>query len=157
MSPRPPTARPLVRAPQDLLAGIVVILVGALVLRALGRISTTSYQAFSPALFPRLCTWATIAGGLVLVARGFLRDGPPLRPIPLRPVVLVTASVVVFGLVAPVLGYAPAGLLTVLVAGLATPEARPLELAAMAVVLVGLSVALFSLLLKLSIPVLILP
>ncbi len=64
---------------------------------------------------------------------------------------------VAFGIVTPVMGYAPAGLLTMIVGGLATPQVRWRELAGISVALTALSVVLFSLLLKLTIPILVLP
>lgn len=153
--PRPATMR--VRGPQDVLAGAIVLVASAAILLALSRISTTSYQAFSPALFPRLCTGGLVAGGIALVVRGFLKDGPGLEGLPLRATILVVLAVVAFGIVTPVMGYAPAGLLTMIVGGLATPQVRWRELAGVSVALTALSVVLFSLLLKLTIPILVLP
>jgi len=151
------TRWPRVRGPQDVAAGVTVVALAALILHALSRVSAGSYSAFSPALFPRVCTYGLALGGLVLIARGFVKDGPGLGRVPLRPAVLVTLGVVVFGLVTPVFGYGPAGLLTMLIAGLATPEVRLRELVAVAVALIIFSVLLFSYLLKLTMPILILP
>ena len=149
--------RHLVRGPQDAAAGAVVIVIAALILHALSRISTSSYSTFSPALFPRICTYGIVAGGLLLIVRGIFREGPGLERWPLRPVILVTLAVVAFGVVTPVLGYAIAGLLLLLVSGLAARDVRFPALLAMSVVLIIASVALFSFLLKLTMPVLILP
>jgi putative tricarboxylic transport membrane protein len=150
-------SRGWVRGPQDALAGVIVILISAAILHALSSITTTSYQAFSPALFPRLCTYAIMLGGAVLIGRGLLRDGPGLPALPLRPAALVTLAVVVFGFVSPRLGYAVGGLLTLVIGGLAASDLRLRELLLVSVALIAVSVVLFSYVLKLSIPILLLP
>lgn len=155
--PRAGESRRWVRGPQDALAGVIVILICAVILHALSAITTTSYQAFSPALFPRLCTYAILLGGVVLIGRGLLRDGPGLPTMPLRPAVLVLLAVVVFGFVSPRLGYAVGGLLTLVIGGLAASDLRLRELLLVSVALIAISVVLFSYVLKLSIPILLLP
>ena len=140
------------RAPQDVAAGAVVVAFAVGVLAALARIPTAKFQAISPALFPRVCAFALVAAGIALMVRGFVRAGPALAWPPWRGVVLVVLAVVAFGLVAPRLGYAAAGFLTVVIAGLATREAKPLRLVGFAVALIAFSVVLFSYLLKVPMP-----
>ncbi|RDJ23145.1 hypothetical protein DWF00_21080 [Bosea caraganae] len=149
--------RQWVRGPQDVVAGVAVILISAVILYALSLITTTSYSAFSPALFPRLCTYVIMVGGLALIARGLLRTGPGLGRLPFRPAVLVTLAVVAFGFVSPRLGYAVAGLLTLLIGGLAAPDVRFRQLLAVSLILIVFSVVLFSYVLKLTMPAVILP
>jgi hypothetical protein len=156
-TPAHSSRRRFVRGPQDTAAGAVVIVIAALILHALSRISTSSYSTFSPALFPRVCTYGIVAGGLLLMVRGLVKEGPGLDGWPLRPVILVTLAVVTFGIVTPVLGYAIAGLLLLLISGLAARDVRFPALLVLSVVLIVASVALFSFLLKLTMPVLILP
>ena len=145
------------RGPQDVLAGAVVIVIATVVLLSLSRITTAGYSAFSPALFPRLCAYGVAIGGVILVARGVLREGPQLQPLPFRPVLLVTLAVIAFGVATPLWGYAPGGLLTLAISGLAAPDMRARELVLVSATLIAISVALFSGLLKLTIPILILP
>ena len=83
---------------------------------ALSRIPTAKYQSISPDLFPRVCAWLLVAGGVALLVRGCLRAGASIERPAWRGVLLVVSSVVVFGLVAPRLGYAPAGFLTIVIA-----------------------------------------
>ena len=157
MSQDPPLHRRRVRGPQDLLAGVIVVALAAAVLQALARIATSRYEAISPALFPKVCAWLLLASGCVLIVRGLTRHGPSLERLPLRPVILVTVAIVAFGAVTPLLGYGIAGFLTMLIAGLATPEVRLRELIAVALGLIALSIVLFSTLLGLTIPIVILP
>ena len=141
-----------VRGAQDVAAGAVVIAfaVGALI--ALSRIPTTKFQAISPDLFPRVCAFALIAAGIALLVRGILRSGPALVRPPWRSIALVIASVVAFGLVAPRLGYAAAGFLTIVVSGLAAKDAKPVTLVVFAGGLIAFSVGLFSFVLKVPMP-----
>jgi hypothetical protein len=147
----------LVRGPQDVLAGILVVVLGALVLAALSRMRVAAYTSVSPSLFPRVCTYALMAGGAALILRGLLRDGPGLERLRLWPLALVTLAIVLFGMVAPLAGYAVAGLLTLVIGGLAAPDLRLRELIVMSLCLVAFSVALFSWALKLTMPILVLP
>jgi hypothetical protein len=140
------------RGAQDITAGAVVIAFAAAALIALSRIPSTKYQAISPDLFPRVCAFALIAGGIALLIRGVVRAGPSFVPPPWRGVVLVVGSIVAFGLLAPRLGYAFAGFVTIVVSGLAAKDARPLGLIAFAGVLIAFSVVLFSYLLKVPMP-----
>ncbi|CAH1694038.1 Tripartite tricarboxylate transporter TctB family protein [Hyphomicrobiales bacterium] len=146
-----------VRGPQDFVAGLVLIVIAALILRALSEITTTSYSTFSPALFPRICTYCIMFGGAALVMRGLLKHGPSLEPTPLRPLALVVIAVAGFGFLAPLFGYAVAGLLTLIISGLAAPDQRPRQLLAVSILLTTASAALFSFALKLTMPIVLIP
>ncbi|CAH1651650.1 tripartite tricarboxylate transporter TctB family protein [Chelatococcus asaccharovorans] len=149
--------RQWVRGPQDVVAGLVVIAIAAVILRTLSLITTTSYSTFSPALFPRICTYCIMLGGVVLVARGLVKHGPGLERLPLRPLALVVLAVAGFGFIAPLFGYAIAGLLTLIVSGLAAPDLRLRQLLVVSILLIAASVALFSYALKLTMPIVMIP
>lgn len=136
------------RASQDVAAGAAVIAFAVAVLVALSRIPTAKYQAISPDLFPRVCAYLLIAGGIALLVRGFLRGGAAFSWPPWRGVVLIVLSVVAFGLAAPRFGYAVGGFLTLVIAGLAARDVRPLRLVGFAVAMIAFSVLLFSYVLK---------
>jgi len=137
-----------VRGSQDVVAGAAVVAFAAAVLVALSRIPTTKFQAISPDLFPRVCAYLLVAGGIGLVVRGVVRAGPAFAWPPWRGVVLIALAVVLFALVTPRLGYAAGGFLTVVVAGFATRDVKPLPLVVFAAGLVAFSVLLFSVVLK---------
>jgi Tripartite tricarboxylate transporter TctB family len=143
---------PRTRSTQDIAAGAVVIALAVAVLVALSRIPTAKYQSISPDLFPRVCAWLLAAGGIALLVRGWLRAGASIERPAWRGVLLVVSSVVVFGLVAPRLGYAPAGFLTIVIAGLAARDAKPYKLVVFAFGLIAFSVLLFSYALKVPMP-----
>jgi putative tricarboxylic transport membrane protein len=145
------------RGSQDLAAGAVVVAFAAAVLVALSHIPTAKFQAISAALFPRVCAWALVACGLALLVRGFLRRGEGIAWPRLRGTALIVLSVVAFGLTAPMFGYAVAGFLTLVISGFATKEARPLQLFLFACGMIAFSIVLFSVVLKVPMPAIVLP
>lgn len=70
------------------------ILTAALSLQyGLGTIAT-----MGPGMFP-LILGAILAGlGLVILAKGFMGKGEQAKPLPIKPILLITASVIVFAL-----------------------------------------------------------
>ena len=105
-------------------------------------------------LFPRLCAYGLILGGIGLLLRGFLRKGVRLERVEWRGMVLVVAGIVAFGLLAPRFGYAVGGFATVVISGFATREVTPSKLVVFAVALIAFSVALFTFVLKVPMPAL---
>ncbi len=145
------------RLAKDIVAGIGTIALATGVLIALSKIPRTSYQTIAPDLFARLCAYAIIAGGVLLILRGIMRGGDAVTLPPWRAMAAVFAGVVVFGLVAPRFGYAPAGLLTLIVSGLGAPDLKPKQLLLMSAALIAFSVGLFSYVLKLPMPFFVMP
>lgn len=122
-------------------------------LAALTRIGATKYQQIAPDLFPRLCAWALVASGALLLVRGLVRGGEYLGLPKPRGLGLVAAGVVLFGMLAPVAGYAPAGLALMLVSGWAAHDVRPRQLLLVSAGIIAFSVILFSVILKLPLPI----
>ena len=141
------------RATQDVVSGGVAILFAGGVLAAMATVPQAKYQAISPVLFPRVCAYALVVCGVILVLRGVRRGGEVAILPGLRGVGLITLAVVAFGVIAPNAGYLPAGAATVFISGLATREAKPLELAVFTVGLLAFSVMLFSFVLKVPMPI----
>jgi len=145
------------RQSQDIFAGAVVVAFGAAVLAVMSRIPTAKFQAIGAALFPQVCAGALIACGLVMLLRGFLRGGPAVVWPGLRGTTLVVLSVVAFGLTAPRVGYALSGFAVILISGFATKEVKPVQLLVFACGLVAFCVVLFSVILKVPMPAILLP
>lgn len=145
------------RATRDVAAGTLVVAFAVAVLVVLSRLPTAKYQTIGPDLFPRVCAYALIAGGIALLARGFLRRGEALSLPGARGVVLILLSVVAFGVAAPKVGYAVAGFLTLVISGFATREVRPGTLFVFACGMIAFSVVLFTVLLKVPMPAIVLP
>jgi putative tricarboxylic transport membrane protein len=146
-----------IRLTQDVVAGAAVISLAAAILLGLSKIPKTSYQAIAPDLFPRLCAYGLIIGGIALLVRGFRTSGFAITLPALRPTVLVVVSVVLFGLLTPVIGYGIAGFLTLMIGGLGSPEVKVRQLLVFSIGLMVFSVLLFSFVLKLPTAFVILP
>lgn len=140
------------KSSRDIAAGAVVIAFAGAVLAVLSRIPTAKYQAIGPDLFPRVCALALIVGGLGLLLRGLLRRGPGLALPGVRGVALIVLAVVAFGLIAPRLGYALAGFVTIVVSGFATREVKPRQLLVFACAMTAFSIVLFGWILKVTMP-----
>lgn len=145
------------RLAKDIVAGLGTIAFAIGVLVALSKIPRTSYQAIPPDLFARLCAYAIIVGGVVLIVRGIVRGGDAVKLPPWRAMLAVFAGVVAFGLVAPRYGYAPAGLLTLIIGGLGAPDLKLRQLLLMSAALIAFSIILFTYMLKLPMPFFIMP
>lgn len=146
-----------IRGSRDVTAGAVVMAFAAAVLVALSRMPSARFQAISPALFPQVCAWALVVAGAALMVRGLVRSGPAVAWPRWGGTLLVILSVVAFGLVAPRLGYAVAGFLTIVISGLAARVVKPVGLVVFAVGMMAVSVVLFTLVLKVPMRPFILP
>jgi len=140
------------RSTQDIAAGAVIVALAVAALVVLAKIPTAKFQTIGPDLFPRLCAYGLVAGGIALVVRGFLRKGVRLERVEWRGMLLVVAGIVAFGLIAPRFGYAVGGFATVVISGFATREVTPGKLVVFACVLIAFSVALFTFVLKVPMP-----
>lgn len=145
------------RVTQDIVSGIATIVLAIVTLMALSTIPRTAYQAIAPDLFPRLCAYGLILGGLVLIGRGIVRGGDSVKLPPPRAFLAVLAGVIAFGAIAPRAGFAPAGFLTLVISALGSPDLKFRQMIVASVGLTIFSVVLFSYLLKLPMPVLVLP
>jgi putative tricarboxylic transport membrane protein len=107
---------------------------------------------------PRLLCWILLGLGLVILLQGVRAaragaEGDRLEGWGWRPLVFVTASLVIFGLALERLGLVISILLVTGVGALASPMLRPVETIAAAVVLIALSWGIFIFGLGLTIPV----
>ncbi|HEY6106331.1 MAG TPA: tripartite tricarboxylate transporter TctB family protein [Anaeromyxobacteraceae bacterium] len=152
-----PRRRGLVRAPQDLAAGLSLVALAALALWAGAGLDAGRLQAMGPGMMPRAVAVMVGLVGLLLIALAFLRAGEPLQRWAWRGPLFLTLGVVGFALTIRPVGLALAGPLVAMVGGAASPESRPRELLVFAVAITAFCVLLFRVLLRLPIPVLNLP
>ena len=107
---------------------------------------------------PRLLCWILLGLGTIVLVQG-LRAAQTERPLSSadmsawRPVIFVTASLVIFGLSIEHLGLVLSILLLIGVGAVAARELRPIETIVAALVLIALSWGIFILGLGLTIPV----
>jgi putative tricarboxylic transport membrane protein len=155
--PVPAPRRRLVRAPGDLAAGLALAAVAAIALWAGAGLESGQLRAVGPGMLPRAFAVLLGLAGVGLAAASLLHDGPASGRWPLRGPLLLTLGVVAFALTIRSAGLAVAGPLVVVIGGSSSAEARPGELAVLALVLTALCIGLFRYALGLPIPILTLP
>lgn len=152
----PPFRRVLAR--KDVLSGLLFIGVAALGLWLSRDYPIGTALRMGTGYVPRLLCWLLLGVGAVVLVQG-LREAQDARPLSsgdiaaLRPIIFVTASLVIFGLSIERLGLVLSILLLIGVGAVAAPALRPLETLAAALVLIVLSWGIFILGLGLTIPV----
>ena len=145
-------------ARKDVLAGLLFIVVAVLGLWISRDYPIGTALRMGTGYVPRLLCWLLLGLGAIVLVQG-LRDAQGARPLSagdvsaLRPVVFVTASLVVFGLSIERLGLVVSILLLIGVGAVAARGLRPLETLAAAFALIVLSWGIFILGLGLTIPV----
>jgi putative tricarboxylic transport membrane protein len=141
-----------IRAPRDFWAGLffVAVAVGFMLLST--QYNMGNMHRMGPALFPTL-VGALLAGlGLIIAARSFAIDGPPVPRLHARPILISIVAISLFGVVLAHFGLVAAVAALVVVAAVASSESKPLEVAGLIVVLIVFSVGVFAWLLGLPIP-----
>jgi putative tricarboxylic transport membrane protein len=145
-------------ARKNVLAGLLFIAVAALGLWLSRDYPIGTTLRMGTGYVPRLLCWLLLGLGTIVLVQG-LREAQDARPLSsrdvsaLRPVIFVTASLVIFGLSIERLGLVISILLLIGVGAVAARALRPLETLAAALVLIALSWGIFILGLGLTIPV----
>ena len=147
-----------VLARKNVLAGLLFIAVAALGLWLSRDYPIGTALRMGTGYVPRLLCWLLLGLGAIVLVQG-LREAQDARPLSsadvsaLRPVIFVTASLVIFGLSIERLGLVVSIVLLIGVGAVAARVLRPLETLAAALVLIILSWGIFILGLGLTIPV----
>jgi hypothetical protein len=142
----------------DVLAGLLFIAVAVLGLWISREYPIGTALRMGTGYVPRLLCWLLLGLGAVVLVQG-LREAQGARALSssdvsaLRPVVFVTASLVIFGLSIERLGLVLSILLLIGVGAVAARGLRPIETLAAALVLTVLSWGIFIVGLGLTIPV----
>lgn len=160
MAPEQPSVgahRRLIRAPQDVVAGLALIAFAVFVIWAVRGLSQGTLVVTGPAMVPRWVAVAIALCGAAHVVLGCLRDGPPLERWHLRGPVFVGGGMIAFALTIGVLGFAVAAPLAVLIGSFAMPGMPRKELALFTAGLTVFCIVLFRYLLDQPMPVLIVP
>lgn len=127
-----------IRAPKDFCAGLLFVGIGVLGALMASGYAFGSALRMGPGFFPTLLSWSTIALGALIALRSFALDGDAIAHVGLRPLVLVLASIVVFGVLVTTAGLVIATIATVVVGGLASREIGWVEL-----IVLGVGLAAF--------------
>jgi len=142
-----------VRHPKDFVAGLMFIAIGiaAIVIAANYPLGTAARMG--PGYFPRILGILLILLGAVLALRALRLQGSPLPRWPLRPTLVVLASVVLFGAIVNFVGVALSTVVLIFTASAASHEFRPRESLISGVLLAVLAVGVFVIGLKLQLPI----
>ena len=121
------------RLSTDLVTGALFIALGTFAILYGSRYAVGTTARMGPGYFPLLISSSLTLIGVVLVLRSFFTTGAALGAIGWRPLVLILAGVLSFGLLIDRLGLLVAGLLLIVAARLADREFKPLETALLAI------------------------
>jgi hypothetical protein len=137
----------------DILTGILFL---GISLAAIAIISTSyslgTASRMGPGFFPLIVSVLLGGLGAILIGRSFLTRTEIVGAVDVRPLLLVLASTLFFGLAIEDLGLAVVGMVLVFGARLAGREFKFLEVILLAVALVGGSIFLFAYALGLNLP-----
>jgi uncharacterized membrane protein len=137
---------------KDLLAGLLLLVIGGIAIVVARDYPFGSAMRMGPGYFPTVLGGILCVFGAYLLVRGIRVAGKTAIDWNLRPVALLTAAIVLFGLVMSRLGLVPALVAMTFVAALAGREFRVKEVALLAVALSAFAVVIFVYVLRLPFP-----
>ena len=137
----------------DLAFGVFLVALGALAYTLAGELTVGTAASMGPGYVPRGLALIIMVYGIVLGIRATFTGHNPFPPIAWRPLILISASVALFGVLLPTIGLAITSVVVVIVAGFAAYDVRLKENAILAIALAIFAVLLFVTALGLPIPV----
>lgn len=143
----------MVRAPQELAAGLFLIAIAAIALWQGADLAAGTLGQMGPGMLPRAVAAIILMLGIVLIADGFMEKGARLERWRLRGPLFILGAALVFGLAIRPAGLAVAGPLAIILSAQADRGTRLVETVIFAVVLTAFCIGLFKLALGLPIPV----
>jgi len=128
-----------VKNPQDLGAGAVFVLIGLAGLYFGRELAFGTAARMGPGYFPILLSVLILAIGIIVAIRGLTTEGPPIEPVQLRPIAMIIAAILIFGVLIDVVGLALTALLLTVFAAYARREVKLTE-----TILLGAGLAVFT-------------
>ena len=138
--------------PRDIGAGAFLLARAAVGYFGTQDLTATESGGIGPGLMPRGVAMLMAIVGVVVVLAGIATRQDRVRFGSLRGPIFVLGSVVVFAATVRPLGLAIAGPIAVIIAALADPDSKPLEILVFAAVMTLFCVGLFKFVLRLPIP-----
>jgi|RhiMetdeSRZDD1v2_1073273.scaffolds.fasta_scaffold836416_2 hypothetical protein len=132
-----------IRLSTDLLSGVLFLALGGFALIYGSRYSLGTTARMGPGYYPLLASAGLVLIGLVLVARSLLRAREEVGAVNLRPLVLVLAGTLAFGLLIDRIGFIVAGIVLVAAARGGERGFKALEVAVLALGLIAFTLAIF--------------
>lgn len=127
----------------ELAFGLLLVAIGAAALSVTADLTVGRAGSMGPGYVPRWLALAVALFGVGLSMRALLARHQAFPTMGLRPLLFISASLGLFALLLPLAGLAVASLATVICAGLAAADTRPLENVLFAVALAAFAVVLF--------------
>jgi hypothetical protein len=127
-----------VKSPQDLGAGIVFLAIGFAGVYFGRNLAMGTAARMGPGYFPVMLSYLIVALGLVVAGRALIFEGPSIERIQLRPILFVTASILLFGAFIDEVGLAITTVALTIVAAYARREVNLME-----TLVLGVGLALF--------------
>jgi hypothetical protein len=127
----------------DLAFGLLLVAVGAAALAATADLTVGRAGSMGPGYVPRWLALVIVLFGVGLSVRAVLARRQPFPAVELRPLLLISVSLGLFAVLLPLAGLAVASLATIVCAGLAASDTRPVENILFAVALTAFAIVLF--------------
>src|SRR6187402_3321252 len=137
----------------DLAFGVFLVALGALAFGLASDLTVGTAASMGPGYVPRGLSILIMVYGIVLGVRAAFTGREPFPAVAWRPLILILASVALFGILLPVAGLAVTSVVVVVCAGFAAYDVRLRENAILALALAIFAVVLFVTVLGLPIPV----
>jgi len=142
-----------IREHKDFWSGVMFVAFAGVMILEAGNYSLGTAAKMGPAYFPVTLGLVLAGIGAVLMLRSFVLAPAQVEALQLRPILILVASVVLFGFVIETLGLLLSLALVTGMSAIASRESRPLEAALLAAVLTALSFVIFIVALRLPLPV----
>ncbi|MFN3891056.1 MAG: tripartite tricarboxylate transporter TctB family protein [Beijerinckiaceae bacterium] len=139
--------------PQDVGAGIFLILISLFFIWQAWSLPLGTLRAMGPGMLPMSIAVIMGVGGALLAILALVSGGPVLTRPHVRGLFFVLGGLILFGFTVRWLGLIVAGPLSMIFASFATEEVRPVEAVIFAVVMTAFCIGLFKYALGLPIPV----
>jgi Tripartite tricarboxylate transporter TctB family len=143
----------VIRHPKDFWSGVIFIGIGVAAITLGSRYNLGSAARMGPGYFPRALGLLLIFLGGILAVRALRTDGAPIPAWKWRPTLIVLGSVVLFGQIVQTVGLALSTIILIVLASSASHEFRWKESLIVGVLLSALSVGVFIIGLKLTLPI----
>jgi hypothetical protein len=127
----------------DLAFGLFLVAVGAIGLATTAELTIGRASDMGPGYVPRGLAMLVLLLGAGLAVRAMVAQRQPFPAVQLRPLLLISAALGLFAVLLPVAGLAIAALATIICAGIAATDTRPVEIVLFAVALTAFAVVLF--------------
>jgi putative tricarboxylic transport membrane protein len=132
-----------IRNQQDFVAGLFFLVIAAGGLAIAWHYPVGTAVRMSAGYFPRMLCFLLVGLGLIIVFGSLRVEGPKLTAVNFRPLVMIPAAVIAFGLGIQYLGFALAAVLVTIFGSFASPEVRYGEMILTSLVLTLLAIGVF--------------